>query len=124
MTGTGSPRRAFVFHKPPGDARSAAEKEFRELPTPARARLLQKMEKYTEGKATPGRDFKHLRDGIFEIRIKLGTNPYRVLFFMDGDLPVALRCFHKKDQKVSASDIDVAIQRRKTWQPGTSTQPC
>lgn len=124
MTGTGGPLRAFVFHKPPGDARSAAKKEFEELTFRARASLLQKMEKYSNGTAVADRDFKRLRDGIFEIRIKLGTNPYRVLFFMDGDQPVAVRCFHKKDQKVSASDIDVAIQRRRTWESVSGTKPC
>jgi phage-related protein len=113
-------RLAFVFHKPAGDARSSAEKEFNALPMQARARLLQKMEKYTQGTSTP-RDVKHIRDGIFEIRIQLGSNPYRVLFFMDGNRPVAVHCFHKKDQKVSAADMSVATQRRKTWVPGSAS---
>lgn len=121
MDGSGGQLQAFVFQRPAVDARSAAEKEFLELPVHARAGLLLKMEKYSGGRAVAGRDFKPLRDGIYEIRVKLGTNPYRVLFFLDGNQPVALRCFHKKDQKVSGSDIDVAVQRRKTWSSGSAS---
>lgn len=104
-----------MFHKPPGDARSAALREFIDLPVQARAKLHQKMDKYSQGAASAGRDYKLLRDGIYEIRVQVGNNPYRVLFFLDQDLPVVLRCFHKKDQKVSGSDIDLAMQRRASW---------
>lgn len=119
MAGAAGPRRSFVFHKPPGEARSAVEKEFSELPMQARAKLHQKMEKYSQGAANAGRDYKPLRDGIFEIRVQVGNNPYRVLFFLDGDVPVVVRCFHKKDQKVGKSEIDLAIRRRGSWVAGS-----
>lgn len=116
MSGPERQLRDFVFHRTAGkDARSQARKDFDKLPRDARARLLQKMLKFSAGLAKPPRDFKPLGDGLFEIRVQLGTNPYRVLFFLDGDQPVALHCFHKKDQRLRPADLDVAKQRRKTW---------
>lgn len=107
----------FVFHQTSKHGRSAVLKEFKRLPQQARAALQLVMVKFSEGRARVGRDFKRLRDGICEIRVRLGSNPYRVLFALDGRQPVALTAFHKKDQETSNSDIDLALQRWRSW-PG------
>ncbi len=48
----------------------------------------------------PKQFFKHLEDGIYEIRIKVGRDIYRVFcFFDEGSLIILLHAFQKKSQK-------------------------
>ena len=59
---------------------------------------------------------KHLRDGIFEIRCKLGNNITRVLYFFYYDKCIILtNGFVKKTQKTPQKEIDLAIKRRKSY---------
>lgn len=53
-------------------------------------------------KIVPQKYLKHLSgtDGLFEIRVQLGNNIYRVFcFFDEGNLVILLSGFQKKDQK-------------------------
>ena len=104
----------WVWHRSSADGRSAAEKEFTGLPAVAQARLWQKMNKFLTGSYSP-RDVDNLGDGILEIRVKLGSNPYRVIFCCDGRRCVVLTAFHKKDQRTPKKDLDRAKVRRRTW---------
>lgn len=58
--------------------------------------------------------FKHLEDGIYEIRIEAGSNIYRIFsFFDDNKLVILLHGFRKKTQKTPRKEIDQAkILRR------------
>ena len=52
-------------------------------------------------------DSKHISNGIFELRAKIGTNISRVLyFFFVGDMAVLTNGFIKKSQKTPIKDID------------------
>jgi len=52
---------------------------------------------------------KHLNDGIFEVRVKLGTNLARVLyFFFIGKRVILTHGFTKKTQKTPLSEISKA----------------
>lgn len=56
---------------------------------------------------------KHLKDGIFEIRTKFGSDITRVLyFFVIGRRIILTNGFVKKTQKTSASEIALAKQYR------------
>ena len=59
----------------------------------------------------PGKYFEHLTgtDGLFEIRIQLGNNIYRVFcFFDEGNLVILLTGFQKKSQQTPPSEIKKA----------------
>jgi len=44
--------------------------------------------------------FKHLEDGIYEIRVEVGSDIYRIFSFFDDDkLVILLHGFQKKTQK-------------------------
>ena len=50
-----------------------------------------------------------MEDGIYEIRIKVGTDIYRIFsFFDDGKLVVLLHAFQKKTQKTPKKEIQKA----------------
>ncbi|MFA6944739.1 MAG: type II toxin-antitoxin system RelE/ParE family toxin [Pedobacter sp.] len=50
-------------------------------------------------------------DGLYEARIQLGSNIWRVFCFFDNDkLVILLNGFQKKTQKTPKSEIDKALR--------------
>jgi len=59
----------------------------------------------------PEKYFKHLTGstGLYEIRVEVGSNTYRVFSFFDkGKLIILLNGFQKKTQKTPKSEIEMA----------------
>ena len=64
----------------------------------------------------PGRFFKHVDDGIYEIRIKVGSDIYRMFcFFDESKLAILLNGFRKKSQKTRRNEIERAKRIRKEY---------
>lgn len=66
----------------------------------------------------PSRYFKHIKDtdGLYEVRVQLGTNIWRVFCFFDGDrLVILLNGFQKKTQKTPKGEIQKAISLMKEY---------
>lgn len=64
----------------------------------------------------PKRFFKHLEgtDGLFEIRVELESNIFRVFcFFDEGRLVVVINSFQKKSQKTPKQELELAIKLKK-----------
>ena len=62
--------------------------------------------------------FKKLNgtDEIWEIRVQVGNNLYRILGFMDGtDLVVLNHAFQKKTQKTPTKEIQTAENRKRDY---------
>lgn len=59
---------------------------------------------------------KHLDDGIFELRCKVGSNITRVLYFFyyEGQM-ILTNGFVKKTQKTPLGEIELAKQRRSDY---------
>ncbi|MBR9861473.1 type II toxin-antitoxin system RelE/ParE family toxin [bacterium] len=54
--------------------------------------------------------------GLYEARIKLGTNIWRVFcFFDEGKLVILLNGFTKKSQKTPKSETDKAVELMKSY---------
>jgi phage-related protein len=61
----------------------------------------------------PEKYFKHLQGtkGLFEIRIEVGNNIYRIFSFFDkGNLVVLGNAFQKKTQKTPKKEIEKALK--------------
>ena len=59
---------------------------------------------------------KHVVDGIFELRIKLGSDTARILyFFIMGDCIILTNGFVKKTRKTPRVEIERARQYRKDY---------
>lgn len=64
----------------------------------------------------PGKYLKHIDDGIYEVRVKHGSNIYRAFGFFDGGkLVVVLNGFVKKSQKTPRNEIKLAKRIRKEY---------
>lgn len=79
-----------------------------------RARLIKTIELLAQnGTALRMPYSKHLVDGIFEIRAKVGSNISRVLyFFVIGKRIVLTNGFVKKTQKIPKNEIELAKKYR------------
>lgn len=64
----------------------------------------------------PEKFFKHIEDGIYEIRVEVGSNIFRVFsFFDEGQLVVVINGFQKKTQKTPKSEIVLAKKIKKEY---------
>ena len=66
----------------------------------------------------PIKYFEHLTgtDGLFELRIQMGSNIYRVFcFFDEGNLVILLSGFQKKTQKTPPKEIAKAERLKKEY---------
>ena len=64
----------------------------------------------------PARFIKHLKDGIFELRISVIDKELRFLFFYDGNqLVIIVNCFVKKTRKTPRRAIENAFRLRKEY---------
>jgi phage-related protein len=64
----------------------------------------------------PTRFFKHLDDGLFEIRVEFESNIYRIFCCFDaGHLVVLLNAFQKKTQKTPKQELKLAKELKKQY---------
>ena len=66
----------------------------------------------------PIKYFKHLKNtsGIFEVRVEVGSDIYRVFsFFDEGKLIVLVNGFQKKSQKTPKGEIEQAEKLKKQY---------
>ena len=60
--------------------------------------------------------FKHLDDGIYEIRIEYRSDIYRIFsFFDEGRLIILLHVIKKKTQKTPRKELDRAKELRREY---------
>lgn len=66
----------------------------------------------------PSKFFRHIEGttGIYEIRVEVGSNIYRVFSFFDkGQLVILVNGFHKKTQKTPKKEIELAEKLKKQY---------
>ena len=66
----------------------------------------------------PEKFFKHLEgtEGLFEIRIKVGNDIFRILcFFDEGNLVILLNGFQKKTEKTPKNEIEKAERLKQQY---------
>jgi phage-related protein len=67
----------------------------------------------------PEKFFKHLEGtkGLYEIRVEVGSNVYRILSFFDkGNLVVLGNAFQKKTQKTPKQELEKALKIMEEYQ--------
>ncbi|MDE7374646.1 MAG: type II toxin-antitoxin system RelE/ParE family toxin [Odoribacter sp.] len=64
----------------------------------------------------PAKFIKHLRDGIYELRMEYEGNIYRVFFiFDDGAIVILFNGFQKKTQKTPMAEIEKALKIKEAY---------
>jgi phage-related protein len=89
----------------------------RVLPPKVVAKVRLRLERLAElghGLRRPEADF--LRDGIYELRIGYLCRNYRVLYFFHGRAAAVVSHGLMKEREVPPREIDLAIERKKTYE--------
>lgn len=66
----------------------------------------------------PIKYFKHIKksSGLYEVRVEVGSNIFRVFCFFDkGQLIVLINGFQKKSQKIPKNEIEMAEKLKKQY---------
>ena len=72
----------------------------------------------SELERVPTKYFKHVEgsDALYEIRVEIGSNIFRVFCFFDkGQVVVLLNGFQKKSQKAPKNEIELANKLKKQY---------
>jgi phage-related protein len=64
----------------------------------------------------PAKFIKHVRDGLYELRMEYNGNIYRLFFIFDADCIVVLfNGFQKKTQKTPENEINKALKIKEEY---------
>jgi len=64
----------------------------------------------------PSKFVKHIKEGLYELRIEWQGNIYRIFFcFDEGQIVVLFNGFQKKTQKTPDNEIDKALKLKKEY---------
>ena len=86
------------------------------LPERAYAKGFVRVERLAElGHELRRPEADYLRDGIYELRWRLGSINYRVLYFFHGREAVVLAHGLTKEGKIPNKDIDLAVKRKNLY---------
>jgi len=86
-------------------------------PKKIRDKFIWTFELIEEIQIVPTSYLKHLEDGIYEVRVKFGSNTFRIMAFFDEDkLVLTINGFQKKTQKTPKAEIKKAKKIRKQYE--------
>ena len=95
-------------------------KEFlRKQPDAVKKKIIWTLELIEDLEQVPETYLKHLKgtEGLYEIRVSLGTNIYRIFcFFTEKQLVILMNSFQKKSQKTPKSEIIKALKIKEEYE--------
>lgn len=86
---------------------------FNEQPKKVKDKIDQVLFLLTIAERIPRKFFQHMtgNDGLYEVRVEVGSNIYRIFCcFDEGKIVVLFNGFQKKTQKTPQKEIDKALQ--------------
>ncbi|MCQ2211971.1 MAG: type II toxin-antitoxin system RelE/ParE family toxin [Paludibacteraceae bacterium] len=71
----------------------------------------------------PIKFIRHIKDGVYELRMEYNSNIYRVFFIFDeGNIVVLFNGFQKKTQKTPKSEIEMALKLKSEYYADKQSQ--
>ncbi|UPO77734.1 type II toxin-antitoxin system RelE/ParE family toxin [Arthrobacter sp. Helios] len=108
-------RRQWRWYSPRDDE-PVTKQEFQKLPKHGQGALIAAMKRYAQGDDRGGM-LKRIENNLFELRVQVGTDPFRILFFHDSPVHcIVLHVFYKNQQKLPLRAKELAKKRRARWQ--------
>ncbi len=101
-----------------GAERAVAREEFDALPLHGQAALAEVMPQWAAAALCyPGRSRRsRTRTGLLELRVNVGSDPFRLIFFADSPVhDVIVLAINKNKEKPSWRELDRARRRRDEW---------
>ncbi len=106
-------KRTIIFYK------DYFQKFFVKQKDKVRDKIIWTFELIEELPRVPETYLKHIEgtDGLYEIRVQLGNEIYRIFCFFDkGQLVVIINSFQKKRQKTPKEEIEKAIKIKQEYE--------
>jgi phage-related protein len=91
---------------------------YESLPDSARKKINFVLDLIRSLERIPSKFLKHIEDtdGLYEIRVEVGSNIYRIFCFFDrGNIVILTNGFQKKTQKTPRSEIEKALRIMKEY---------
>lgn len=112
-------RRRWRFYRSPAegpDDLPIARQEMMALGNDVVAALAEVMQRYKAGTCRAN-EVKALTGsgGLLELRVQLGKDPYRLIFFHDGPVNLAVLALYKNQERLPKRDLDLAKKRMSRW---------
>lgn len=92
---------------------------YKAQPPKVKEKIIWTLELIEDIEIVPEKYLKHLTnsDGLYEIRVKLSSNIYRIFsFFDEGKLVITINGFQKKTQKTPKNQIKRALAIKKEYE--------
>jgi len=90
---------------------------FNSLDHQAQEKILYGMLLLKTQERLPSKFVKHLRDGLYELRIEWQGNIYRILFCFDkGNVVVLFNSFQKKTQETPEKEIKIGLKLKAEYE--------
>lgn len=105
--------RTIIFYK------DYFQKFFNKQNKKIRAKIIWTFELIEDLEIVPSTYLKHIKgtDGLYEVRIKQGSDIFRVFCFFDkGKLIVIMNAFQKKTQKTPKNEIQKALKIKQDYE--------
>jgi phage-related protein len=95
-------------------------KEFlKKQPVAVKKKIIWTLELIEDLEQVPETYLKHITgtEGLYEIRVSVGSNIYRIFCFFTGkQLVILMNAFQKKTQKLSRSEIKKALKIKEEYE--------
>lgn len=107
--------------------KDVVKEELQGLHPDGSAALMVALKLYLKGECPPGQviplknvyvTHKGVRHPIYEIRVRVGNNPFRLLFALLGnasEVVFTVRAFYKNQRKTPPAELTVAKNRLRDW---------
>lgn len=106
-------KRTIIFYKDYFESFFVKQKE------KVQQKIIWTIELIEELQNIPKTYLKHLKDtdGLYEVRVQVGNNIFRIFCFFDkGQLVILMNGFQKKTQKTPKKEIDKALKIKKEYE--------
>ena len=114
-------RRQWRWFRAPGAETSVVREEFDALPVHGRAALIDVMRRWATGDALPREVKKLTGTDLWELRVNVGNDPFRLLFFQDSPVhDIAVLPVYKNQDRLPKRDLATALRRMTAWRSSGS----
>jgi phage-related protein len=118
------PRTKVVFYREAEDTVPLLE-WFEKIPARAKAKCRLRLDRLGErGHELRRPEADYLRDGIYELRVAMGSVNYRMLYFFCGTTAAVVSHGLAKEQAVPAREIELARRRKDAFTRDPAAHTC
>lgn len=120
---TDAPRRRWRLYETP-NGMPVVREEIRDLGQVPAQLVTSLMKRHLRGESLPREDRALGVDGLRELRVFNGNDPYRLIYVYEGRrIALGLRAIFKNQQRLGAAEMRLVRERLSSWRGRGEGQP-